>query len=154
MSFLNQNQFAQTPVLGQVDLAVSPNTQSVRINPDSVSTNIVAGQAVKLITGASGITLVDVPTSITDGPIWGVIAYSPRKNTYAAGDVVTVACQGDVIYLQTSAAVSRGTKVATTVAGPTVATNAVSTNQITGIAIDQASASGQLIRVQVYPSTN
>jgi len=152
--YQNQNQFSQTPVLGQVSFEVNPNIKAVKISPDSVSTKLQAGQAVRLIAGVSSEVLVDVPTSDTAGPVYGVIIYNPKKNLYSPGDTVEIACAGSVLYLESSAAINRGAKVSTTYAGPTVVTNATSGKQITGIALDQSSDAGQLIRVEVTPSTN
>lgn len=154
MPSLNQNQFAQTPLLGQVSLVVNPSIISVKINPESVSAKLQAGQAVKLIAGTSAEILVDVPTSDTDGPVLGVIIYNPRKNIYAAGDTVEIATAGSCVFMEAGAAINRGAKVSTTYSGPTVVTNNTAGKQITGVAFDQAANAGDLIRVMVQPSTN
>ena len=148
-TYLNQNQFAQTPVLGQVDMTVNPNIKPVRINPASVATVLKSGQAFKLIAGAANEILVDV-AAITDRA-YGVSVYNLKKNTYAAGDVVEIACRDSVVYLESSAAISRGAKVQLDPTGPTISTLTAGTNAAIGTALDQASASGQLIRVEIYP---
>lgn len=148
MAVLNQNQFAQTSVLGSPDLAFNFNTKSVQINPESVSTKLQVGQAVKLIAGNVPTILTDMADS-TDIP-FGVIVYNLKKNTYAAGDVVEVACRGNVIYLESAAAISRGATVENVPTGPTVQTKASGAGL--GVALDQATGAGQLIRVEIDPS--
>lgn len=155
---LNQNQFSQTPVLGQVSEIPNPNVVSVRLNPSS-SAVFQAGSAVKLITGTANEILVDATTGPTDGPVFGVIVYNMRKNLLSAGDNATVACASSYVFLEASAAINRGAKVTTTAAtsgnDPTIATVSVaSTQYVTGVAVDSASGAGSLIRVQILPSLN
>ncbi len=163
MSFLkqNMNQFTQSPMLGAVDLIPSPDVVTGQITPSSTATAIQQGSAVKLVGSAagtsSGAILVDVQTGPTDAAVFGVIAYNERKNLYVKGDIVEVVRSG-YMYMLTSAAVVRGTRVAitaaTTTADPTVAGDATSGHFTTGIAVDEATASGQLIRVSVQPLVN
>ena len=155
---LNQNQFAQTPVLGQVSMVVNPDVVPVRLNPSSTAV-LQAGSAVKLITGTANEILVDACSGPTDGPVFGVILYNLRKNLYSAGDNAEVACNGSYIFLEASAAVARGVKVVTTAAtagaDPTVATVSVpSTQYVTGVAVDTAAGAGSLFRVKIAPSFN
>lgn len=145
---LNPNQFAQTPVVGAPDLAFNFNTKSVLIDPESVATKLVAGQAVKLVAGAVPQILVDQAAS-ADKP-FGVIIFSLKKNTYTKGQTVEVACKGNVVYLEAAAAITRGATVENVPTGPTVQTKA-SGAQL-GIALDQASAAGDIIRVEIDPA--
>lgn len=163
MAFLTQsmNQFAQTPILGLVDLIPAPNVFNAQINPSSSATAIQVGSAVKLLAGATTAStiLVDVCTGPTDGPVYGIIPYNNRKNVYNPGDLCEVAAGSSVLFLKSSAAISRGDKVtttaATTTADPTVATVATPTTQyVTGVALDVATAANQLIRVEIKPSFN
>ena len=161
MAYLTQamNQFSQAPILGQVDQVPSPNVVTVQIDPASAATSIQVGDVVKLITGSSATILVDKCSGPTDGPVYGVILYNERKNTYAAGDLCEVGLGASYVYLRTSAAVARGAKVTTTASttttDPLVTTVSVpSTQYVTGIAIDVAAAANALIRVQVAPSLN
>jgi hypothetical protein len=148
VSKVNQNQFAQTSALGAVDLAFSFNTKSAVINPNSVSTNpIQAGTVVKLIPGAVPGLIVDVAAA-GDKP-YGVIVLSLKKNTYVAGDAVEIACKGDVIHLETSAAVNRNDLVQNDPTGPTIATK--TTGATLGRALGQVSGTGMLIRVEIDP---
>lgn len=147
----NQNQFAQTPVLGQVDMLVNPSIISVKIDPDSVATKLQVGQGFKLVDVAGPEIIVDQVDDEED-VVFGVAIYNPRKQLYAAGDTIEVAIGGSVVYLETSAAVARGAKVELDPSGPTVATLTDFPDDCqVGIALDKASASGQLIRVLIQP---
>lgn len=162
MAFLkqNMNQFTQTPILGAVDLIPSPNVITVQITPSSTATAIQNGSALKLVGDAvgssSGAVLVDVQTGPTDATVFAVIPYNERVNLYKKGDLVEALLTG-YMYMLSSAAIVRGTKVAitaaTATADPTVATDTTSGHFQVGIAIDTATAANQLIRVQIVPST-
>lgn len=161
MAFLGQamNVFTQAPILGQVDLIPSPNVITAQILKTSTAPAIQVGDAVKLVAGSSATILVDVCTGPTDGPVLGVIPYNERKNLYVAGDLIEVAQALTYVFLKSSAAIARGDKVtttaSTTTADPTVATvTVVSTQYVTGKAVDTATAANQLIRVQIAPSFN
>lgn len=159
MAFLqqNMNQFAMAAILGAVDEIPSPDVLAVQLNPASVATSIQVGDAVKLITGSSGAILVDKQTGPTDASVFGVIAYNERKNIYAKGDLVEVVRAG-IMYMRTSAAVVRGTKVSitasTTTTDPLVTTDATTGHFIVGTALDEAAAADVLIRVLISPATN
>lgn len=149
VSHQNQNQFNQAPMLGSADLAFNFNTKSAIINPNSVAgSQLQVGQAMKLIAGNVPGLLVDV-AAITDKP-FGVIANVLKKNTYSAGQAVEIACKGNVLYLETSAAVARNAVVQNDPTGPTVSTLSGG-NVAIGRALDQASGTGQLIRVEIDP---
>lgn len=151
---LNQNQFAQTPVLGQVSQLPNPNIFPAQIDPADTATVITAGTAVKLSNVAGTQIVVLVCAAVTDGPVFGVIVYNMRKNTYAAGDTVEVAGVNSVITLKSSAAIARGANVSQTApsAGndPLITTSVV-TNYVLGQALEKASGANQLIRVLVNP---
>ena len=161
MAFLqqNMNQFAPAAILGGVDLVPSPSVIPVMIDPASTAAYIQNSSALKLKGGVSaGIPIVDVATGPTDAAqVFGVVPYTQRKNKWAKGDVVDLIVRG-VVWFRTSAAVTRGTKVAMTGAtattDPLVATDVTTGHQILGIALDEATAADQLIRVELAPSTN
>ncbi len=147
----NQNQFAQTALLGQVTMTPSPAIIPVKIYIGSVATKLQAGQAVKLVDQAGPEIQVDEVDNDSTLP-FGVIVYNPRKNTYSAGDTVEIALEGSVIYLETSAAIARGAKVQIDPTGPTVSTLVDYPNNCQlGICLDKPTGSGQLARILVKP---
>lgn len=157
---LNQNQFIESQILGQVSMIQNPNVIPVRLNPSSTAV-VQAGSVVKLIASTSKgpEIVVDATTGPLDGPVFGVVLYNPRKNIYAAGDVMEVGADDTYVYLEASAVILRGAKVTCTAAtvgnDPTVATVTVpATQYVVGIAMDPATAANQLIRVKITPSLN
>jgi hypothetical protein len=156
MAFLTQamNQFTQAPILGLVDLIPSPNVIGAQIVSTSTA-SIQNGSAVKLVDGTGALPLVDAVTGPTDGPVYGVIPYTARKNLYVANDIVQVCLTTSFMYLKSSAAIVRGavvsTVAATTTADPTVATAVTSTDYVLGVCIDKATAANQLVRINIKP---
>lgn len=147
----NQNQFAQTALLGQVTMAPSPAVIPVKIDPASVATKLQAGQGVKLVNTAGPEIIVDQADDSTT-ECFGVIIYNPRKNLYSAGDTVEVALTGSVVYLEASAAIARGAKVMLDPSGPTVSTlTTYGTNAELGVCLDKPTGSGQLARILLRP---
>lgn len=152
----NLNQTFQTGMLGAVTRSPQPRTFPAQIDPSSTATVICAGCAVKLVNKAGPNIVVDVTTGPTDGPVVGVIPYSTKKNTYAAGEPVEVVGDGGVVLLKSSAAIVRGTNVAGTnpsvsTNDPTVATTTTVNDYVVGQALTQAGGANQLIEVLVRP---
>lgn len=154
---LNQNQTFQSPMLAQVTMDPQPNTISAQIYPSSTATVIVAGCAVKLVATTPGIgVIVDVCTSASDGPVYGIIPYNMRKNSYAPSDTVEVVGRNGILMLKSYAAVPRGVAVvvlnpAAATTDPMVQSDLTVGNQIAGVALGHASAGSALIKVQVSP---
>jgi len=160
MSFLSQtmNTFTQAPILGLVDLIPSPEVISVQLSPSTAAVCQV-GSALKLIGGQAALPIVDVCSGPTDGPVFAVVPYNNRKNTYSAGEILNAVMKGTFVYLRSSAAINRGDKVTTTAAttttDPLVTTVSTPTTQyVTGVAIDLATGADQLIRIRIAPSLN
>lgn len=155
----NQNQFQQTAMLGQVTMDPQPNTVPAQILPTTaaVAGTIVAGTAVKLVGGAGPQIIVDVCTGPTDGPVYGFIAYDPRKNSYVGGDIISVVGRDGVMMMKSGAAITRGARVSATpaadlVTDPTVSTDVTATHFQAATALGQAAGAGELIKVQVLPN--
>ena len=143
--FQNSNQFAQTAMLGMVDMLLNPNVIPVRIDPASVATKLQVAQAVKLVAKVGAEIYVD-ECPVDEKP-YGFIVFSPKKNTYVAGDRCEIACEGSVIYLEGSAAINRGVELANDESGPTVLAAAVG-EWPSLVSLGQIAAAG-LIRCQV-----
>jgi len=157
---LNQNQFTQSAVIGQLTMDPQPATIPVQFNPSSsLGTGLMtAGVAVKLVAFVGPQIIVDATLSPSDGPVYGVVEYSKQKNVYVPGDQMNVATKGNIIHLASSAAVNRGARVsvtnpASTANDPTVATDATSGDYTLGYAVGQNSAAG-LIRIAIDPGLN
>jgi hypothetical protein len=140
------NQFKPSAMPGDSVKGANLNKVSARINPASTSTALFAGQAVKLVTGASPEILV-VAIAAGDA-VFGVIVYTVKKNTYAAADVVEIALDQSVVWLEASAAITRGAPVATDPATGTVAPAAAGA-PATGVALSESTAAAQVVAVYI-----
>lgn len=135
-----------TPLKGQVDELISYNTIPCVVD-QSQSGTLVPGQPVKLVDNTSGVPSVIACTADTD-VVFGYVNYSAKQNAYAAGDALQVSVQGNVMYMEASAAIARGAAVKVVIAGQKVAT-ATTGATIGGWAFDKASANGDMIRVWI-----
>lgn len=156
-TFQNQNQFSMTPELGELVKNPAANVVSVLINPSSVASVIQNGSPCKLIagvTGQSGMALVDVISDPPNDVVYGFIVYNLRKNTHSPGETVELAIAPSEIWLEASAAITRGVNVQSNASGPTIATNTTSGQQFAGVAIGQVAAAATLINIKVSPGKN
>lgn len=159
---LNQNQFTQSVTLGMLTQDPQPDTIPCQLNPSSVSGALCVGAAVKLLpfVGSNGQIIVDACTSASDGPVYGVIEYSKQRNFYVPGDQVNVAAEGNIIHLWSNAAITRGQRVSVTnptayASAPPAVQNDTTTGDYTiGVALGQAPAQNNFIRVQIRTAFN
>lgn len=152
-SVLNQNQFRQGAQVGMLDLVVNPNPAvfTCRLYNASATLEMAPGQGMKLIDrGASdsvGPPIVDERAADGDA-IFGVKIFSTKENDDVAGDIIEVAGQGAVIWMEASEAIARGAILALVeAAAGEVAIQ--STEEVLGIALDKAAADGDLLRVLI-----
>lgn len=145
---LNQNQFVQSVVKGQVDLRFNGNTVACRVKSDE-ATALVPGQKVKIVDSAGGVPEVTAITADTD-KVFGVVNYNVKDASFEAGSYVEISMWSNVVYLEASAAIARGADVMPVVTGNKIAT-ATEGKSVVGMAIDKASADGDLIRVMIMP---
>jgi hypothetical protein len=144
---LNQNQFAQTPIQGMVDLqGFGSNVISVAVSANQV-TPLVAGQAVKVENTAGGVPKVVALTADSELPA-GFIGYNLKDQTYPADARAELAMPGSIMYMTAGAAINRWANVEFDVSENKVIT-AAGVNPICGFAFDSAAASGDLIRVYI-----
>lgn len=146
---LNPNQFAQSPIVGMIDLQFDFDTVSVMIDP-SQSGNLYAGQAVKITqTNLGGVPMVIGCTANTD-EVFGFINFDIKTIAYVAGNRAEVSQAGNVMYLYSTGAITRGDQVTSAC---TITTGGVaeknSGDRIVGWAYDGCSAAGTLIRVKL-----
>lgn len=105
----NQNQFAETPFLGQLDLKFNPDTISCEV--DAAETGIlVAGAAVKFATTPGGLPKVLKCIAASDVAC-GFVNYDIKSKQYVAGDKLEISMKGNVMFLLAVAAINRGVQV-------------------------------------------
>jgi len=151
---MNMNQFKQTPVVGSLDLTVnsSPMVFTCRFKDAS-------DEGAELVPG-EGVNLVDLGSSDTIGPpivderattdvIFGVKIYNTKSNTAEDGDIVQIAGDGAVVFMNAGAAIARGAEVELVDATPGNVITSAGTNRILGKALDKASAADDLVRILI-----
>lgn len=147
---LSQNSFSQGPFLGLVDAQYSYNTKAVQVDSTQGSTPVSAGQAIKYVASAGGVPKV-IACSANSDVCMGFVNYNIKDQSYASYSPCAISQKGNVIYLYSTGAIDRGAQVTldvSTVGG--VAQYVQSSGAtIVGFAQDQASAAGQLIRVEL-----
>lgn len=145
---LNINQFAQTPVKGQLDLSVGVRSViSCQIDSSSAG-SLVPGQAVKIVDVKGGIPNV-VECAADSDDVFGFITYGIKDKLHSAGDKAEIAFfRGSCMMMEASAAISANAPVSIVLSGQKVVT-ASAGKMIVGRALDKASASGEFIRVMI-----
>lgn len=144
---LNQNQFAQAPIVGMVDQKYAFNTKACQVDMAQTG-SLLVGQAVKLVDSAGGLPKVVAVTANSD-EVWGFINYSNKDQSFAAGAPLEVSQKGNVIYLVATGAIARGAQVTVDITYTGGVQSKNSGDKIVGFALDKATAQGQIIRVEL-----
>lgn len=153
MSLQNMNQFKQTQIVGTLDLSSNINnaiTCRFRYDDSSADT-LLPGEGVKLVdlgvNDSVGPPIVDERALDAD-VIFGVKLYTPKKNTSEVGEIVQIARPGDIVNMNSGAAIARGAEVALVLATPgNVITK--TTEAVLGIALDKVAGANEIVRVQI-----
>lgn len=148
--FQNMNQFNQTPIKGAVAGNMSPSTVSCQIVSTSTNT-LVPGDYVKIVDGTASSILVD-KAAATDVP-FGAVVFSPKKDSFVAGDILEVVGALGIMFMESQAAIARGASLEFVPTGTLVKTNA-GVNPICGQALDKATGANQVIRVLIAQTIN
>jgi hypothetical protein len=143
----NLNQFQQTAERGQIALLCA-NSPVISAVVDSTETGTLkAGDAVKLVSTSKGIPHVVLATA-SDTTITGIVVFNPVKNDgIVANDRIEIAITGAFIYQVASAAIAAGASVDYNATTGKIAT--ANSGLACGVALDAASADGDLIRIGV-----
>jgi hypothetical protein len=141
---LNLNQFAQVPILGQLDLQISKSGVISGTVDASQATALVAGQPVKLYGSNTSSAPTFVAAGDTDVAI-GHVVFDKKKASPEAGDVISVAGNfGPVMFLEAGETITPGVRVQNQDTDNTVML--VTDGKVRGIALDYGTV-GTLIRV-------
>lgn len=156
---LSQNQFAQTPITGILDLTVGPTNVVAAIVDSSVASaaapnNIIyPGQAVKIVANTVGGAPRVAPCSSKSDQCIGFVKFNYKDITYLAGQALEVAMFGSVIWCYATGAITQFGEVCldpTYVGGVQASGN---TATLMGWAYDGCASAG-LIRVMLLPNAS
>jgi len=143
---LNPNQFAMLAIVGTLDLRIGPTNVFAAQIDTTQATSLYPGMPIKFVNNANGIpTVVAAGTNTPNG----YICYDQKTPAFTAGMRCEIASTGTCMWLYSTAAITRGTQVTLDQYVPSGVHQVTgsSTLPIVGYAFDQATASGQLIRV-------
>lgn len=145
---LSQNQFAQSPLVGLVDMKVGPTNVIACQVDQSVSGAIFAGQGVKIVANTKGGLPKVAPITAKGDPVIGFAIFNIKDLQYVAGQNLEVALFGSVVWLYATGAVTQFAEVCldSTYVGGVQATGNTAT--FIGWAFDGAASAG-LIRVML-----
>ena len=153
----NMNQFKKKDIVGVLDQnAGGLNTAfTVRIDPDSAGSDIVAGTGLVFVDGGAndpltGVPIVDIITDDTT-ILSGARIYDLEKGLAQPGDIVQMSFKGCVQKFEAAGALNRNVAVSLVNATPGTV-KAVGTDAQFGITLDKAAAAGDIIRVIVDPA--
>ena len=140
------NQFALSQVQGALDLQIHSSVISCTVDA-AETTQLVAGQPVKLATTGGGTPNVLALTANTD-KTFGFVVRNLKDQSRGAGEQLEIAIEGSVMYMTAGAAITAGAMVEVVYTTNKVITSA-GTNPAVGVVIDKAAADGDLVRVLV-----
>ena len=145
----NPNQFAQSAVLGMLDLRFNPNTVAVQIDASETAI-LYAGQAVKMVDSAGGVPKV-IACSADADQVLGFLNYNIKNVGYSAGDAAEISMNGNCQFLRATAAIARGARVCLDILtiGGVKPVSGSGGERIVGWAYDKATNAGDMIRVMV-----
>ena len=143
---LNQNQFSMLTTVGT---RISGPTMTVEFYDASASTTLVAGEMVCIgSTVRPNVTKVIKGTGLTS-LYFGVVLTNPLKESWTTGEKLEIAIMGSIVTMTASALITAGASLQYAYNTFKVATQTAS-NTIIGIALDNATADDDLIRVFVF----
>lgn len=148
------NQFGQTTTLGALDLqSRGGNVFSCEVST-SQATALVPGQPVKLDTSFAGGVPKVLALSGADDPTFGVVMFVLKDQNYPANARLEIAGENAVMYMNSSGAITRGSRVEvdTSTVGNVKTSGGV--NPVIGLAFDGATGANQLIRVLIKAFPN
>lgn len=148
---LNQNQFAITPVPGDISNRGSGVVVNAQIKIGEIAP-ILPGQAVKIVDVASQLPVVTALTGQNDVPM-GVITRNLKNAAYTEGNIVELALMNTIVYMTASEAISWLQPVHYNYSTDKVEVLDGSYPQV-GLAYDKATADGDVIRVLVTVPTD
>lgn len=147
------NQFAQTAERGQIALLNADSFILSAVVDASIpaQSTLKTGDLVKIVGTSKGVPHVIPTTAAADAPFGFVVFNAVKNDGFKAGDRVEIMFTGGWMYMIASAAITAGSKVIYTPASGqvTAAVASPSNGAIVGVALDAASAAGDLIRVYV-----
>lgn len=153
MGNINLNAFSLDTAKGLTQFLPGSNVFTCQVYKSlTAGTKLTPGQPVTLVTGVAGQITVTACSAETD-KVFGVIPLRYKVNGYVAGDLVEIASDYCVVTMEANAATTQGAAVKVAGDAYNKVTPVTGSEQSTpaqiGIALDAATAKGDLIRVLI-----
>lgn len=133
--------------IGQIVYEISPDLHNIVV-ADSQATPLKAGDFVKLNTSSTNIDAPEVLAAAASDKVFGIVKPTPRNNSFAAGDKISVAKSGDIVLLPAGAAVAVGAELYHNADNEVVSSDPGSGTKC-GIALTYAASKGDLVQVEI-----
>ncbi len=141
-----QNQFEQSPTVGQLDLPYNYNSIAVQIDTGETGT-LKPGQAVKFTADAGGVPKVEACDANTD-QVAGFLNYNIKNRSFLAGDYAEMSQRGNVMYLIANEDIDRGERVMIAPLTPGGVAVATTGKPVCGFALDTVVV-GDFVRIEL-----
>ena len=135
-----------TPFKGEVVHKVE-NVLRVRVAEGSSAT-LRAGSPVSLVDHTGKVPAIDLNADVT-ALTFGHVIHQQERDEFTAGDFIEVATDGNVILMEAAAAFNAGTILEIVPAGEKVQTHATTGAMKIGLALQKATADGDLVAVLI-----
>jgi hypothetical protein len=150
---LSQNQFAQVPFVGVVDLSVgSTNVIACQIDASAGTNVYYPGQFVKIVANTTGGIPKVIGCAAKNDQAFGAIRFNVKDISYGAGTNCEVAMFGTVMWFYATGAITQMAEVCLDTTSPGGVQATGNTATIVGLALDGAAAAAALIRVMLTPN--
>jgi hypothetical protein len=150
---LSQNQFAQTPFVGVVDMSVgSTNVIAAQIDASAGTNVYYPGQFVKIVANNNGGLPKVIGAAAKSDQVFGAIRFNVKDISYGAGQNCEVAMFGTVMWFYATGAITQMAEVCLDTTSPGGVQATGNTATFVGIALDGAAAAAALIRVMLVPN--
>ena len=132
------------PIKGLTVYEVAPALHNVIV----ASGTLKAGDFVKLNTSSTNIDAAEVVAAGASDAVFGIVKFTPVKDSFGAGEKVAIAQKGSVIWCEAAAAIAVGAELYHTAENKVTSSDPGSGTKY-GIALTCAANAGDLIQVQL-----
>ena len=132
------------PIKGLTVYEVAPSLHNVIV----ANGTLKAGDFVKLNASSTNIDAAEVVAAGATDAVFGIVKFTPVKNSFVAGDKVAIAQSGCVVWCEAAAAIAVGAELYHTAENKVTSTNPGSGTKY-GVALTCAANAGDLIQVQL-----
>ena len=133
------------PIKGLTVYEVAPALHNVIVAGDAT---LKAGDFVKLNTSSTNIDAAEVVAAGASDAVFGIVKFTPVKDSFGEGEKVAIAQSGSVIFCEAAGAIAVGAELYHTAENKVTSSDPGSGTKY-GVALTCATSAGDLIQVQL-----